>query len=221
MSSVTSWCSLNLLGNGVRWRTPGGKRNVQYYIWQKTIWRSLLLNQENLNLNTRDLFLSLLLSTFLSLNCYQCCPLYQTHHHIIIKVGSVLVIPVYDEVPDCHNSLRKGKMLNFQTPTGSGVHDKLILFQSVGQWHIKNPGKKRRTPNLLKYYLEILTLTKSQINTQFVSSFQNICAVSYIGQILWYHIEWTAECNRSGDPFLTKEVCAGYLIPAYKKFRLS
>lgn len=77
---------------------------------KKTIGRSLLLNQENLNLNARDLFLSLLLSTFLSLNCYQFCPLYQTHHHIIIKVGAVLVIPVYDEVHVCHNSLRKGKI---------------------------------------------------------------------------------------------------------------
>ena len=165
-------------------RGGGKKCAILHLTEKKTIWRSLLLNQENLNLNPRDLFLSLLLSTFLSLNCYQCCPLYQTHHHIIIKVGGVLVIPVYDEVPVCHNSLHKGKMLNFQTPTGSGVHDKLILFQSVGQCHIKNPGKKRRTPNLLKYYLEILTLTKSQINTQFDPSFQNICAVSYIGQIL-------------------------------------
>ena len=86
---------------------------------KKTIWRSLLLNQENLNLNARDLFLSLLLSTFLSLNCYQFCPLYQTHHHIIIKVGAVLVIPVYDEVHAAITVYAKEKLLNFQTPTGS------------------------------------------------------------------------------------------------------
>lgn len=113
---------------------------------KKTIWRSLLLNQENLNLNARDLFLSLLLSTFLSLNCYQFCPLYQTHHHIIIKVGAVLVIPVYDEVHAAITVYAKEKLLNFQTPTGSWVHHKLILFQSVGQCHIKYPGKKGEHP---------------------------------------------------------------------------
>lgn len=145
MSSVTSWCSLNLLGNGVRWRTLRGKRNVQYYIWQKKkYYLEISVTQSGEpKFKHKGSFLSLLLRTFLSLNCYQFCPLYQTHHHIIIKAGAVLVIPAYDEVPVCRNSLRRGKMLNYQTPTGSWVRDKLIFFQSIGQCHIKKTqGKK-------------------------------------------------------------------------------